>query len=47
LNFETTENDLREFFKKCGKVLFVKLLKNPDGSSKGRGFVKFENDEAV
>jgi RNA recognition motif-containing protein len=27
--------------------VYVKLLRNPDGSSKGRGFVKFETEEAI
>ena len=47
LNFQATEDDIKEFFKKCGKVTYVKLLRNPDGTSKGRGFVKFDTEEAI
>jgi RNA recognition motif-containing protein len=47
LNFNSTEQDVKNFFKGCGNVGFVKLLKNDDGRSKGRGFVKFSEEEAI
>lgn len=45
LNFDATEDDVREHFSKCGNINQVKLLARPDGKSRGRGFVKF-GDEA-
>ncbi len=47
LNFNSTEQDIKNFFKGCGNVSFVKLLKNDDGRSKGRGFVKFTEEAAI
>jgi RNA recognition motif-containing protein len=41
LSFSVDEEALKEAFSKMGKVRFTKILKNEDGTSKGRGFVNF------
>ena len=47
ISYKCTENDLKKFFKDCGKVLDVRLAKKPDGKLKGFAHVDFENKEAV
>lgn len=44
---DTSENDLYDYFEYCGKVVSVKLLKNPEGASKCMAFVKFETEEVM
>jgi RNA recognition motif-containing protein len=48
LSWDTSENDLRQHFEKCGTVKSVKIITDkPSGKSKGFGFVEMENaDEA-
>ncbi|CAB3403747.1 unnamed protein product [Caenorhabditis bovis] len=41
----TTETELREHFEKFFPVKDVKLIKSLDGTSKGYGFVTFENED--
>jgi len=44
LSYDTNENELSEFFKKCGAVKEVKIITDRDsGKSKGFGFVEMEN----
>ena len=47
MNFDTTEEDLNKYFSKCGEITDVKLLKRPDGKSRGRGFIKFTTKQAA
>lgn len=47
LNFDTTEDDLQEYFGACGTITQCKLLKRPDGRSRGRGFIKFSSKRAL
>ncbi len=46
LNFDTTEQDLRDLFEDFGEVDTVKIIMNRDThKSKGFGFVEMPNDE--
>ena len=45
--FALSEKEVRDLFQDCGKVLGVKLLQNHEGKSKGRGYVKFADEEGV
>lgn len=47
LNWDTTEDDLRDYFGKYGTVENVSIRKDREGKSKGYGFVDFENSSAV
>jgi RNA recognition motif-containing protein len=47
LSFDAGPRQLKDFFSQCGEVTFVKLLKRPDGKSKGKCFVKFSDARAV
>ncbi|XP_061189659.1 probable RNA-binding protein 19 isoform X2 [Saccostrea echinata] len=52
LNFTTTEEGLREKFKKCGKIRSVSIAKKKDMKNPGKylsmgyGFVEFQNKES-
>lgn len=39
------EDDIRAFFEQAGDIERLKTLRNPDGSSKGVGFVTFRTEE--
>jgi len=42
------EEDIREFFKDCGQIVKIRLLKNPEtGEFRRSGFVEFETDEGA
>lgn len=41
----TVEHELRSFFEVYGTVKDVKIIKDPNGTSKGFGFVTYENEE--
>lgn len=43
--FQTVEHELRSFFEVYGTVKDVKIIKDPNGTSKGFGFVTYENEE--
>jgi len=46
IHFDTTDQDLYEFFKKFGPLNYAKLCMNHEtGSHKGTGFVKFKKPE--
>ena len=47
ISYKCNENDLKKFFKDCGKVVDVRIAKKPDGKLKGFAHVDFENKEAV
>jgi RNA-binding protein Musashi len=47
LNWDTTEDDLRDYFLKYGAVESVSIRKDREGKSKGYGFVDFENASSV
>jgi RNA recognition motif-containing protein len=41
----TTESDLRVFFEKFGHIREAKIIRSPDGASKGYGFVTLDTEE--
>lgn len=45
LSKDTTEDGVRAIFERFGEVQEIYLMRNPDGSSKGAGFVKFDTRE--
>ena len=46
LNYQTDEDDLKEFFEQYGKLLYAKVVENKEtGDSKGEAFVCFKNKE--
>ncbi|CCK67826.1 Hrp1p KNAG_0A01370 [Huiozyma naganishii CBS 8797] len=48
LNWETTEDGLREYFNKYGHVIDLKIMKDPNsGRSRGFGFLTFEEPSSV
>ena len=47
ISYKCTDNDLKKFFKDCGKILDVRIAKKPDGKLKGFAHIDFENSEAV
>ncbi|KAI4860471.1 RNA-binding domain-containing protein [Hypoxylon rubiginosum] len=48
LSFQTTEDDLREHFDKCGEIEWLKVATFEDsGKCKGFGWVKFKEPEAA
>lgn len=48
MSFQTTEDDVRELFSKCGEIEWVKVATFEDsGKCKGYGWVKFKEAEAA
>ena len=47
ISYKCTENDLKKFFKDCGKVVDVRIAKKPDGKLKGFAHVDFETKEGM
>ena len=47
ISYKCTENDLKKFFKDCGKVADVRIAKKPDGKLKGFAHVDFETKEGM
>lgn len=48
LNWETTEEGLTDYFSKYGKVVDLKIMKDPNtGKSRGFGFLSFDNPQSV
>ncbi|XDT43300.1 Eukaryotic RNA Recognition Motif (RRM) profile [Nakaseomyces glabratus] len=48
LNWETTEDGLREYFSKYGNVVELKIMKDPNtGRSRGFGFLSFDAPSSV
>ncbi len=47
LLYETTEDDLKEYFGQMGTVVASTIIRFRDGKSKGFGFVEMESDEAA
>lgn len=45
LSWDATEDDIFNLFSEFGKVINVKLIKDYEGRSRGRAFVKFETAE--
>ncbi len=45
LLFETTEDNLKEYFSKLGAVISATVIRFRDGKSKGFGFVEMEKEE--
>lgn len=44
INYTSNDNDLYQYFKSFGGVVYAKIVKNQDGSSKGNGFVRFSKE---
>lgn len=47
LPFTVEEDNLESEFKKFGKLASVKLLRRPDGSSRGLAFIKYFTEDAA
>ena len=48
LNYNTSEESLKEFCEKCGEVASVKIIKDYEtGRSKGFGFVEFSSSDSA
>ncbi|KAI1811270.1 RNA-binding domain-containing protein [Poronia punctata] len=45
MSYDVTEEHLREAFSKYGEIQHIKVVKNPEGLSKGFGFVEFASPE--
>ncbi len=45
LSYTTTEKDLSDLFSQVGSVTFTKIINNPEGKSKGFGFVEMSTEE--
>ncbi|CAG9333008.1 unnamed protein product [Blepharisma stoltei] len=45
LSWEADDSDLQKFFKNCGSITNIKILKNDQGKSKGSAFIKFSSPE--
>ena len=45
LPYKYSESELLKLFVKEGKVIDVRIIKNPWGRSRGMGYVEFENQE--
>ena len=43
INYNATENELKNFFSKYGKVIFCKIFRDKNYKSKGIGIVKFSD----
>ena len=47
LNFNSTEEGLRKFFKDCGKIVDIRIAKKSDGRIKGFAHVDFDSKKSV
>lgn len=47
LNFNSTEEGIKNFFKGCGKILDVRIAKNQNGKVKGFAHVDFDSKKSV
>ncbi|WAR03245.1 SART3-like protein [Mya arenaria] len=47
LNYKVDEDNIRDFFKKCGQIEEIRLIKNFKGQSKGYGYVQFADQLSV
>ena len=47
ISYKCTENDLKKFFKDCGKIAEVRIAKRDDGKLKGFAHVDFETKEGM
>lgn len=47
LNFKSTEEGIKNFFKGCGKILDVRIAKNQNGKVKGFAHVDFDSKKSV
>lgn len=45
LSYNTTWEELKDFFRQAGNVAYATVSERPDGSSKGCGIVQFETVE--
>ena len=47
LPFKINDDEIRNFFQKCGEITDIKILLNDEGKSKGVCFLEFEDSEAA
>lgn len=47
LPFKINDNEIRNFFQKCGEITDIKILMNDEGKSKGVCFLEFEDSDAA
>ncbi|KAH3887201.1 squamous cell carcinoma antigen recognized by T-cells 3-like [Dreissena polymorpha] len=47
LNYKIDEEQIKSFFKKCGEIEDIRLIKSFQGKSKGYGYVQFTDELAV
>lgn len=47
LPWDTADDDVKDFFKACGKIVTVEQPKNPDGRSSGTAYVTFDSAAAA
>lgn len=47
LPWDTPDDDVKDFFKACGKIVSVEQPKNPDGRSSGTAYVVFDSAAAA
>jgi len=48
LSYSATVNQLQEVFQNCGNIVSVKIATHSDnGTSRGFGFIEFENNDGV
>lgn len=45
ISYECSVRDLREHFRKCGPMVDVRVIKGPDGKSKGSALIEFDTEE--
>lgn len=47
MNYNTSENDLRNFFASCGKIINIRFLYDKQGVATGSAYVAFDSHEAA
>lgn len=47
LPWDTPDDDVKDFFKACGKIVSVEQPKNPDGRSSGTAYVVFDTSASA
>lgn len=47
LPYTVSEDDLREYFSQYGEICDLKIITEPNGRSKGFGFISYTQDKAA
>lgn len=47
LSFLVNEHSLKQLFRDCGQIQEVRIAKNPEGKSRGFGYVEFGDQQSV